>query len=325
MDKERIERARTRFRLADLVGQSVKLHRASGGFLGLCPFHQERTPSFHLSTIRGTFKCFGCGAWGDVFDFVMLSRGLTFPQAVDWILGDAQDSGWRSAASCREELADDERRRVAHAHALWLKREPIEVTVAETYLRKTRGLGAVVLPPILGFVSDAYCSPIGSTTGALVAPLQNSAGHVTAVQQIFLNPHTHDAWFGKDGKRIKRTIGVMGDGAVRLGVPDTILGLAGSVEDALAASVLFSLPVWAVCGEARLSRVWIPPEIERVMIFADSDEAGRREAQKCMSAKYAAHAEVEIVMPDTGKDFVEMIQTKGLGQHGERGARTMEG
>ena len=64
----------------ELIGEYVRLKRmgATGRYLGLCPFHQEKTPSFSVNQTRQFYKCFGCGKGGDVFDFLMRSKGSPF-------------------------------------------------------------------------------------------------------------------------------------------------------------------------------------------------------------------------------------------------------
>lgn len=82
------EKIRERLNLADVVGEMVVLKPAGRGQLkGLCPFHSEKTPSFHVHVDRGFYYCFGCHAKGDVFDFVMQTQGLSFPEALQ-VLGD---------------------------------------------------------------------------------------------------------------------------------------------------------------------------------------------------------------------------------------------
>ncbi len=77
------ERIRARLDLAQIIGETVALKPAGRGQLkGLCPFHGERTPSFHVHVDRGFFYCFGCGAKGDVFEFVMRTQGLEFVDAL---------------------------------------------------------------------------------------------------------------------------------------------------------------------------------------------------------------------------------------------------
>lgn len=68
-----------RISLTGLVSEYVKLNRVGAG---LCPFHKEKTPSFRVNEEKRYFKCFGCDAAGDVFDFVMAMEGITFPEAV---------------------------------------------------------------------------------------------------------------------------------------------------------------------------------------------------------------------------------------------------
>jgi DNA primase len=81
------ERIRAALDIADIIGDSVALKSAGKERLkGLCPFHQEKTPSFHVHAGRGFYYCFGCGAKGDVFDFVMQSQGVDFADALQ-ILG----------------------------------------------------------------------------------------------------------------------------------------------------------------------------------------------------------------------------------------------
>jgi DNA primase len=77
-----LEELRARADLLQVVQERVALRRAGSGYKGLCPFHTEKTPSFHVHPDRGFFHCFGCGAGGDVFTFVELADRLTFPEAV---------------------------------------------------------------------------------------------------------------------------------------------------------------------------------------------------------------------------------------------------
>ncbi len=82
------ERIKERLNLADIVGEVVTLKPAGRGQLkGLCPFHDEKTPSFHVHQDRGFYYCFGCQAKGDIFDFVMNTRSVSFAEALK-LLGD---------------------------------------------------------------------------------------------------------------------------------------------------------------------------------------------------------------------------------------------
>lgn len=100
-----IERVKEETDIVALVGGYVSLKKAGSGFKGLCPFHGEKSPSFHVSPDRRMFKCFGCGKAGGVLDFVILMDKVTFPEAIEILAeragirvereatGDERDSG----------------------------------------------------------------------------------------------------------------------------------------------------------------------------------------------------------------------------------------
>jgi DNA primase len=80
--QETIDRVRRETKIVELVGETVKLQRRGRSFTGLCPFHKEKTPSFHVNAERGFYHCFGCHASGDAFKFVQETEGLDFVEAV---------------------------------------------------------------------------------------------------------------------------------------------------------------------------------------------------------------------------------------------------
>ena len=82
-----INQIKERADIAKVIGEYVPLKKAGKNYKGLCPFHTEKTPSFIVSPDKGIYHCFGCGAGGNVFSFVMQFKGLTFPEAVRY-LGD---------------------------------------------------------------------------------------------------------------------------------------------------------------------------------------------------------------------------------------------
>jgi DNA primase len=84
------EEIKSRLDIADIIGEYVQLKPAgSGAMKGLCPFHTERTPSFHVSRERQIWKCFGCDKGGDLFTFLMDIEGLTFPEALETLAAKA--------------------------------------------------------------------------------------------------------------------------------------------------------------------------------------------------------------------------------------------
>ena len=84
-----LDELRNRLSIASVVGRRVRLVKRGREHTGLCPFHNEKSPSFTVSEDKGFFHCFGCGAHGDVIGFVMRSEGLAFPEAVERLAGEA--------------------------------------------------------------------------------------------------------------------------------------------------------------------------------------------------------------------------------------------
>ena len=76
---ELIDRVRDANDIVDVISACVPLKKRGANFVGLCPFHAEKTGSFNVSPTRQIFKCFGCGKGGNVFNFVMEYENLTFP------------------------------------------------------------------------------------------------------------------------------------------------------------------------------------------------------------------------------------------------------
>ena len=86
INDEDLATVRERSRIDEVVGSYVTLRNAGGGSLtGLCPFHDEKTPSFRVTPSRGFYHCFGCGEGGDVISFVQKINNVTFVEAVEWL------------------------------------------------------------------------------------------------------------------------------------------------------------------------------------------------------------------------------------------------
>ena len=78
-----VDQVRSAADIVKVVGDYVKLRKAGANYVGLCPFHAEKTPSFAVHPVKQIFHCFGCGVGGDVFKFVMLIENLSFPEALE--------------------------------------------------------------------------------------------------------------------------------------------------------------------------------------------------------------------------------------------------
>jgi DNA primase len=113
--KDSIERVRDAVDMAELVGTKTDLRRVGSRWTGLCPFHDERTPSLSVDPERGLYHCFGCGAGGDAIRFVQETEALDFPEAVEAL---ADRHGVRLEREEDDPAAEQRRRRRERLHAL---------------------------------------------------------------------------------------------------------------------------------------------------------------------------------------------------------------
>ena len=130
---EFLDEIRARVALTDVIGRRVKLTRRGRELLGLCPFHNEKTPSFSVVEDKGFYHCFGCGAHGDVIGFVMRHENLPFPEAVERLAGEA--------GIAVPQLSPEERVRERERHSIY---SVVEAACAwfEAQLAAPAGAGA---------------------------------------------------------------------------------------------------------------------------------------------------------------------------------------
>ena len=85
IDKPTIEKIKDAANIVDVVSEFVSLRKRGANYMGLCPFHNEKTPSFVVSPSRGTCHCFGCGKGGNAVSFIMEHEQMTYPEALKWL------------------------------------------------------------------------------------------------------------------------------------------------------------------------------------------------------------------------------------------------
>ncbi len=154
-----IERVREASNIIDVIGQYVQLRRTGHNHQGLCPFHNEKSPSFSVSEDKQVYHCFGCKASGNVFSFVQNYQGLTFPEAVEFL---ARRAGLPIPQVERGENPRSSKEPLFRVNALAanffvteLKKLPSSHPVKE-YLRR-RGLSEeLVETHKLGYAPDAW-------------------------------------------------------------------------------------------------------------------------------------------------------------------------
>ena len=123
-----IERVREGNRIEDIISGYVRLQRRGSSFMGLCPFHNEKTPSFSVTPGRQLYYCFGCGAGGDVFSFLMEYEQMSFGEAVEYLAR-------RAGLPVPEDNTTEEERREASEKNVLLE---IQKEAATFYYRRLR-------------------------------------------------------------------------------------------------------------------------------------------------------------------------------------------
>jgi len=153
-----LDEIRNRLSCSGVIGRRVRLVKKGREFSGLCPFHNEKSPSFFVNDDKGFFHCFGCGAHGDVIGFVMRAENLAFPEAVERL---AQEAGLDMPRQTPQDAAREARRRTigeAVAAAARIFADTLWSTAGRAsldYLRR-RGLGAETIRSFgLGHAADA--------------------------------------------------------------------------------------------------------------------------------------------------------------------------
>lgn len=156
---DQVEEVRARSDIVAVIGEHIPLKRAGKDYRALCPFHEEKTPSFYVVPSKGFYKCFGCGESGDVFSFVMKRVGLDFTEAVKY-------AGRKAGVEVREVKArpeyQDPNRPLYEANAFAREYYRQQLADAETgrlardYLKK-RGIDADTAEGFgIGFAPDEW-------------------------------------------------------------------------------------------------------------------------------------------------------------------------
>jgi DNA primase len=131
---EDVALVRDRTSIADIISEYVTLKPAGGGNVkGLCPFHDEKTPSFNVATSKGVYYCYGCGAGGDAIRFVMTLEHLSFVEAVERLAAKAGvQVQYAEAGPAMTRAPQGQRQRLVAANA----------AAAEFYTGQLGGAGA---------------------------------------------------------------------------------------------------------------------------------------------------------------------------------------
>lgn len=287
-----LEELRANHSLPSIVGASVKLIRAGSEFKACCPFHSDRSPSFTIYAGGRRFQCFGCGAQGDVLDYLMRLHNVGLRDAAAMLTGGNLPSVHIAPAP-----VDDGADRIAEAKAIWRAARPASGTLAESYLR-ARGLH-LPIPDSIRFARLRYGTK-GAEHPVLVAAVASAEGKLIGIQRTYLNA----SGTGKAAvPKAKLSLGRVSGGAIRLAPCSTSLVVCEGLEDGLTLQQELGLTTWVAAGASMLPAMIFPEGVRSVAIGGDNDEAGRLSARK--AAETFAHRGIEsrVFFPAEAKDF----------------------
>jgi DNA primase len=327
--EEKISEIKNAADIVDIVSESVILKKAGKNYIGLCPFHSEKTPSFTVSPDKQIFHCFGCNTGGNVFSFLMKQEGFTFPDSVRYLAKrygvDIPDKPLspeqKKKISEREMLLDVNRRAMGFYHQALLSSAAGEK--ARSYLSK-RGISQKTIEDFkLGYAYDGWdhllrffmnqrVSPAVLQKGGLVLPRKNKSGHYDRFRDRVIFPifDVNKQVVGFGGR-------VMDDALPKyLNSPETsvynksrsLYGIHRAKNKCRETGTVFIVEGYldlialhqngiensvATLGTALTSdHVKLLTRYSRRMILVyDSDEAGIRSAQRCIDSFWKEHVD----------------------------------
>ncbi len=333
--------------IVDVVASYVSLRRNGTDFVGLCPFHREKTPSFHISSSKQLFYCFGCGTGGNLIDFVMKAENLDFVDGIKFLAERAGVTLEEEVYSPEVKQKHDLRDRVLKMNKLAamhfvknLSKE--DAAVAREYAQK-RGLSREIITTYgIGYAPESwsdltsFLNENGYKNDEIVSAglaVRNEKGHVydkfrNRLMFPIIDVRGNVVAFGG------RALG--DDNAKYMNSPETpvfhkgshVFGLnvakAESAKDGLILVEGYmdavSLHVYgfknAVAGlgtaftegQATLLKRYAPC----VYICYDSDEAGQKAADKAIDVLTAAGVKIKVLSYSGAKDPDEFLKTKGV-------------
>jgi len=334
--------------IVEIVGKYVTLKRSGSSFRGLCPFHEEKTASFHVFPASGRYKCFGCGEGGNVFTFLMRRSNLGFREVLEELAAEegielpAQAEGPGEAEQRGRRLAalDAVRYAAGFFRAVFLRPAG---EAARAYLEQ-RGFRAETLDAFeIGFAPDALRGLLDS---ARKHAISESALFDAGLVRRNERGQLYDMFRGRiifpiqdlKGRVVGFGARAMGDAQPKyLNSPDSILfhkgremyGLHAARDAARGARRLLVVEGYTdvmACHQAGLREVAaglgtaLTPENarqlrrfrERVILLYDGDEAGRRAAERASEILLAEQVDGAVALLPPGKDPADLLAREGL-------------
>src|SRR5688572_24634150 len=329
--------------IVEFVQQVTPLKLAGKSYKGLCPFHREKTPSFHVDRDKGLFYCFGCGTGGDVFKFLSLTERFTFPEAVEHVASRVGIELPKRRRAQRESDKDDLFEVVDDASEAFHQALEWTPNAADDYL-KQRGVAKEIIKKYgFGFAPDSWdyiLRRLGQKHGeaklekaGLVQPRKTGSGFYDRFRNRLIIPiHTDTgALVGFGGRaldgsepkylnspeselfnksRLLYNLHRSKDAMRRFDRAILVEGYfdAIAIDHAGVPGVVASMGTSLTSGQASLLRRFT----RRVVIAYDGDEAGRNATLRAAPVLLSAGLNVEALDLQGEKDPDSLVQARGV-------------
>jgi len=343
-DEQNIREIESRIDIVEFISETVHLSRKGNNYWGLCPFHQEKTPSFSVNRDKQMYYCFGCHAGGNIFSFIMKKDGLEFKEALEIL---AAKAGIEINRLQDRKVIDKRKQIIAVNNAAAQYYQEILASeqgyAAREYLNK-RGITKETINTFkLGYALDewnkmeeyllkkGFSADIVKLSG-LIKRSENQNRFYDLFRQRIIFPivqYNQDV-VGFGGRS-------MGEGLPKyLNTPETELfskrknlyGLSQARESIRESNSAFLVEGYMDCIKLQQSGVrnvvaslgtalteeqshLLRRYTEKVVVLYDGDEAGQRETLRAISVLRAAELKVEVISLPAGKDPDEFIEYYG--------------
>lgn len=351
ISEESIERVAAANDIVDVIGSYFPLKRAGKNFQALCPFHREKSPSFHVNPARQSFHCFGCGAGGGVFRFVMDYEHVDFPTAVRRL---AQRAGITLIESSDpyEESRRQKRSRLLELHrklALWYHHQLLKTeagAVARAYLKQRGMTKEIAIAWQLGYAPggwrtmETWAQQEGFTLtelqeGGLLSSKESGESYDRFRHRLmFPIRNDYGDIVGFSGRTLEAD---SSREAKYVNSPETLLFNKGKLLFGLDKSkraMIEAKEVIVMEGQLDLISAFehgchnvVAPQgtaftgeqarllrrfVERVILCFDADTAGKNAAERSLPALLAAGFEVRVATLPQGEDPDSLIRRHGI-------------
>ncbi len=338
-----IAQVRSAADIVDFVGQVTPLKLAGKSYKGLCPFHREKTPSFHVDRDKGLFYCFGCGTGGDVFKFLTLTERFTFPEAVEHVAARVGIELPKRRRTSRENDRDDLFEVIDDASEAFHQALGFPDNPASRYLAGRHVSKDIITKYGFGYAPDSWDYILRRLSGkhgekklelaGLIMPRKGGSGYYDRFRNRLIIPiHSETGALvgfggrsldGSDPKylnspesevfnksRLLYNLHRSKDAMRKIDRAILVEGYfdAIAIDHAGVPGVVASMGTSLTAGQASLLRRFT----RRVVIAYDGDEAGRNATLRAAPVLLSAGINVEALDLQGEKDPDSLVQSRGV-------------